>query len=53
MVLRLLGLMFVPSKLDWNMNFPGMQIGDVVLAVAASTHLASGVAGWVIGSRLF
>ena len=43
--------MFVPSKIGWKESFHGipMRTWAVVLAVAALTHLASGVGGWVIG----
>lgn len=54
MVLRLIVLMFVPSKIEWTESFHGIQMRTwaVVLAAAALTHLASGVGGWVIGVRL-
>ena len=53
MVLRLLVLMFVPSKIEWTETFYGIQMRTwaVVLAAAAVTHLASGIRGWVIGIR--
>ncbi len=43
--------MFVPSKIEWTETFHGIQMRTwaVVLAAAALTHLASGIAGWVIG----
>lgn len=51
LLLRTIVLMFVPSKIGWKETFHGfpMRTWAVVLAVAAITHLASGVGGWVIG----
>lgn len=52
--LRMIVLMFVPSKIDWSESFHGvpMRVWAVVLALAALTHLLSGIVGWVIGVRL-
>lgn len=52
--MRLLVLMFVPSKSDWADEFHGFQYRTwgVVLALAAVLFFASGVASWVIGVRL-
>lgn len=54
LVLRAIVLMFVPSKLAWTETFHdiAMRTWAVVLAVAALTHLVSGIVGWVIGVRL-
>ncbi len=54
LVLRMIVLMFVPSKIEWTESFHGIQMRTwaVVLAAAAITHLASGVGGWVVGVRL-
>jgi len=54
LLLRLLVLMFVPSKIAWTETFHGilMRTWAIVLAVAALTHLVSGIAGWVIGRWL-
>jgi hypothetical protein len=51
LVLRTIVLMFVPSKIEWTESFHGIQMRTwaVVLAVAAITHLASGIGGWVVG----
>jgi len=53
-VLRMIVLMFVPSKIEWTESFHGIQMRTwaVVLAAAALTHLASGIGGWVAGISL-